>query len=117
MASVCKCLGEAYDPVAVRDASDQVFVGEVVSGPRGGCGGGNTDPVRYTLTVTEAFKGVDAGEAVEITTAADGSGCGVEFGEGESWLVYAVDGRYGLCDPGGLASENAADLEALRGAE
>lgn len=113
VAWACKCLGEAYDPVAVRDESDQVFVGEVLGGPRGGCGGAD---VVYTLRVTEAFKGVDEGEKVEITTAAEGSACGVELAEGESWLVYAVDGRYGLCDPGGLADENVDDLEALRGA-
>lgn len=113
VAWACKCRGDGYSPEDQLAANAQVFVGNAISGPSGGCGG---EPVVYTLTVTEAFKGVELGEEVAITTEADGASCGVEFEVGEAWLVYTEDGTYGLCDPGGPAAARSDDIEALRAA-
>lgn len=121
VAWACTCEPVDATPAELRDEHDRVFVGEVVDGPRGGGGCGGTvssaDPVTYTLEVTEAFKGVEVGDDVELTTARDGDSCGASFEVGQSWLVYTSTDTYSLCSPGGLAADHAADIEALRAAE
>ena len=116
VAYACSCGLDDYDPLEIMAGSDQVFVGTVVSGPRVGIFSG-CDRVSYRLEVTEAFKGVEVGDTVTLSTARDGASCGIEFGEGESWLIYSIDGRYGLCEPGGPARGAEDELEILRAGE
>ncbi len=117
VAWACSCMRNEETPEALLDAHATVFVGEVLDGPHArGCGivRSSADPVSYTLEVTEAFKGVAVGDEIVLETAASGASCGVDMVVGESRLVYTDDDTVGLCDPGGLAEENAGDIERLR---
>lgn len=122
VAWACSCMPNEDTPEALLEAHATVFVGEVLSGPRErGCGRpfgsvGSADPVTYTLEVTEAFKGVAAGDEIVLETARSGVSCGVEMEVGESRLVYTHDDTVGLCDPGGRAADNEGDIERLRAA-
>src|SRR5688500_18828343 len=75
------------------DAYDLVVYGEVISRRahrRGlGCTRSSLDPVDVEIEVIEGFVGAEAGEVVTVTTAAGGASCGVDFAEGEQWLVFA----------------------------
>jgi hypothetical protein len=101
-------LGCECDPVSVRDTfaeAGAVFVGKVIKivpvreanvGMTYKTGMKNLPWEKFldeaqgvTLEVSEAFKGV-TGDTVEVTSVYAGPGsCGVEFKEGESYLVYA----------------------------
>ncbi|MDP2304498.1 MAG: hypothetical protein Q8P18_00555 [Pseudomonadota bacterium] len=119
VAWACKCASDETTPEAHLADHERVFVGEVLDGPHArGCGfvQSSVDPVTYTLAVTEAFKGVAEGDEITLETARDGASCGVTMEVGESRLVYTDDGSVGLCDPGGLAADNAEAIEALRAA-
>jgi hypothetical protein len=119
LAWACSCA----EPPPVADAlaeADQVFYGEVLSidGPAGlGCGGvSSADPMAVRIEVRDAWKGTSAGETVTVETARDGASCGVDFVEGETWLVYATDGRASLCSRtrmAGSGDDELAELDAL----
>ncbi|MDO9280517.1 MAG: hypothetical protein Q7U06_01315 [Pseudomonadota bacterium] len=119
VAWACSCMGTDETPEELLAAHGKVFVGEVLDGPHArGCGfvQSSTDPVTYTLAVTEAFKGVEEGDRIKLETAASGASCGVEMVVGESRLIYTDDDRVGSCDPGGRAADSSAEIEALRAA-
>lgn len=113
----CSCAPVTDTPTELLDANDRVFVGEVISGPRGGCGMAQSSgaQVRFTLEVTEAFKGVEAGEDVVLSTARGGPSCGAGFEVGDSWLIYTSSDEYSLCSPGGLAEQQQDAIAELRG--
>lgn len=105
------------------DASNAVFLGTVESSRPIGCHffvQSSMDQTKTKFTVTEGFKSASDGETVEILHATEGASCGVEFNEGESWLIFArEDGdgglTTGLCDGNGLEADAADDLTELRG--
>ena len=86
-----------------------MFVGDVVS--IGGCG--RERAVRFE--VTEAFKGVEVGDTVTLTTAADGAGCGVDFAAADAWLVVSQDGESAnLCSGTAPSADAGTLLEEIR---
>src|SRR5688500_5874852 len=102
VAWACSCAetGSLEDSLA---ESDLVVYGEVISTKvrrRGlGCTMSSLDPMDVEIEVIEAFEGAEDGEVVTVTTASSGASCGVDFGEGERWLVFAAgeDLSVGLC--------------------
>ncbi len=116
LAWACSC-GE---PPAVADAAadaDLVVFGTVESvsgrGPRL-CGSMRSDDaIRVEIAVEEAWKGANAGETVTVETAISDASCGVDFAEGESWLVYATQGEARLCSRTRLADADDPELEEL----
>lgn len=109
----CKCA----PPSEVADAlaqSSAVFEAQVTQL-------NTTDTeLEVTLHVTRAWKGVET-ETIRVRTRKESGACGVEFGMGQVWLVYAnqttEDAGIALqvlrCGRSRLAEEGAEDLEKL----
>ncbi len=102
--SACSCI--AVQPSVEQQLADAdgVVVAEVtrVNGP----GMGSDKAIE--LSVTQSFKGIPTGRAV-IYTYRDSAGCGYEFTEGETYLIYTgldENGKMytGLCSGTVLAS-------------
>lgn len=74
-------------------------------------------PVHYVFRVIESFRGGATGR-VEVTSAADGASCGVQFEKGRRYVVYASgadDGlRAGVCSLTGPAEDPRSGLQWLR---
>ncbi|MBX2798163.1 MAG: hypothetical protein KTR31_10850 [Myxococcales bacterium] len=116
VAWACSCL----EPGSVADeaaASDLVVFGEVLSvtePPFSGCTGtSSADPMTVRIEVLEGFVGADAGDVIAVTTNRDGASCGVSFGEGETWLVYAVNDSVSLCSRTRAAGADDEELQQL----
>jgi hypothetical protein len=102
--------------------SDVVFSGEVESVEPGARSPGVFPPSlgRVNFSVKESWKGV-SGETVEVYGHGPGASCGIDFDEGESYLVYAYrsgdDGRgslqTGLCDATKQLEHADGDLRLL----
>ena len=105
----CSCLPPPAPQQALRDV-DVVFSGTVVSIDSAGL------QKAVLFDVTEVWKGV-SGSQVVVHTPNDSAACGIEFGVGTSYLVYArtVDGELstGLCDRTAELSLATADVQAL----
>lgn len=121
-ADACSC-APPPPPAAARDSADAVFEGRAAGSPAPKSAGPGLSPmaVSISFTVVRAFKGVDAGSKVTVTTSGSSSMCGYSFAPGETYLVYAwrdeggVLGT-GLCSRTRKISEAAEDLAALKAA-
>jgi len=125
VAWACSCTEDPLlsDPISIADASERVFIGEVVKVGKArsaGCGGtlSTTDRRKLKFEVVEAIKGVSDGEEVSLVTSRSGSGCGVDAAEGELWLIAQHEDSdfLSLCGPGGRLDDGyqqAADLLLL----
>ena len=92
VAQACSCVGFTDDEAF--DAADVVFVGSVVGVDDPGMVGSSLDPKRYTVQVSEVYKG-EASERQDVVTAVEGASCGADLGGGP-WLVFGravVDGQ------------------------
>jgi 5-hydroxyisourate hydrolase-like protein (transthyretin family) len=94
-ARACSCVRTEKPTIEFRKTS-VVFVGTVksvtsVNSQKLG-DEFNFNNLRTTFSVDEALKGVK-GKEIDIYTSSPGGGsCGIEFQEGEQYLVYAYDG-------------------------
>jgi hypothetical protein len=73
-----------------------------------------------TFTVLEAFSGVNGRSTIRITTAGGTAACGVVFGVGREYVVYASPGPGGMlsttaCSGTTAIEKAAADLAYARG--
>jgi hypothetical protein len=112
VAWACSCPPDEWTTDEVL-AHDLVVWGEVqaIEVDRRGCGYSTMDPVKAQISVLEGFVGAEAGDTVVVTTHDDIS-CGVDFGEGERWLVVVNrDEIVSLCS----ASHEAPDDDPLLG--
>jgi hypothetical protein len=109
--AVCSCEGGTGTPEDRLESYDSVFVGRVVKGRPWGCG---TDLGHTThFEVTEAFKGVEVGDQVEVFHDTNSDECGLTFARSTPHLVY-TNGTIDLCDPGGPIDETDREIEDLR---
>ena len=108
----CSC--NQITPDEAFDRADSVFVGEVTSYRvrRGIFGWSSIDPTTVKFTVSEVWKGPQQ-ESLTIRSVRSEVSCGFEFKEGLTYLVYAREGRTGLCDRTALTVRAAEDLAAL----
>lgn len=76
--------------------SDHIFAGTVVerreTPPRLGGGRSSADPVYYVFEVDRAWKG-DVYEKTTLYSEAGSESCGMEFKQGEKYLVFAQQGN------------------------
>ncbi len=92
VAQACSCVGFTDDEAF--DAAEVVFVGSVVDVADPGLVDSSLDPKRYTVEVSEVYKG-EASERQDVVTAVEGASCGADLGGGP-WLVFGravVDGQ------------------------
>lgn len=101
-------------PAQAFDRADTVFTGSVKSlrVRRGLFGQSSVDPATAEFEVTQIWKG-PRGETVTIKTVRSEVSCGFEFQEGLEYLVYAHDGKTGLCDRTALIIRASDDLAAM----
>ena len=112
----CSCRPPGSPAAALADAT-AVFAGRVtaISTP---ANSGGPDPTEVTFTVARSWKGADRSTMV-LRTPASSASCGVDFVQGQEYLVYARDseGRLetNLCSRTtqlGMAGEDLAVLGA-----
>ena len=125
-APACSCAGDST-PEERLQAADAVFAGEVVDVEENftpGPPGLHLGPV--TFDVEEAWKGVSEDPVVVRGYGIEGEGsCGIGFGEGERYLVYAHRGgesgdgplATSICEATKPLANAEADLRALGPAE
>lgn len=116
-AHACSC-ASGVTPEETFQTSDAVFSGEVVDVSEdyfapSTAPGLHLGPV--TFHVEEAWKGVSEGETVVVHGHGDSASCGMYFGEGERYLVYAY--RTGEAGDGPLATNVCMGTRLLAGAE
>jgi len=120
VAWACSCAQDMRTPEERFHDNDVVFYGEVLSVREplaSGCGGtvSTADPMNVRFEVAEGFKGAEAGDEIQLQTAREDASCGVDFQEGEVWLIYTSDEWLGLCDPIAQLADDDPELDALRG--
>ena len=92
VAQACSCVGFTDDEAF--EAADVVFVGSVVDVDDPGMVDSSLDPKRYTVEVSDVYKG-EASARQDVVTAVEGASCGADLGGGP-WLVFGravVDGQ------------------------
>lgn len=121
-AHACKC-AEPGSPSEELEKFDALFAGRVVSVHH------SYDPDARSVTpddrstigfeVSTVWKG-EIHETTNITTPPTGGSCGYRFIEGESYVVYAYDSRYGdggytagICSRTAPLSRAQADIDEL----
>ncbi|MFF2482525.1 hypothetical protein [Paenibacillus sp. NPDC058071] len=112
----CSCV----EPVLTEQmkSQDAVFVGEAVSSKTKGftAFSSTLDKVEYEFRVAEVWKGQVTSQLKVYSTAGSDS-CGMEFKQGESYLVFAksIGGKLetGLCGGTKLLSGAGAELSQL----
>lgn len=111
-AFACSCT-QPPPPREARDGSAAVFAG-TVSGIAPGGPGGTSRLVTFDLQ--QSWKG-PAGPQLTIATAQDSAACGVDFTQGEAYLVYgyAQEGQIwtSLCSRTAPLAAAGDDLQAL----
>lgn len=110
--AVCSCPGGTGTPSDRLETYDHVFLGLKTGGRPCGCGSDLSHETRFV--VTESFKGVDVDDEVRVFHDTNSDECGVRFASNTEHLVYVNDGMVDLCDPGGPAFENLAEIDDLR---
>ncbi|MCX7570956.1 hypothetical protein OS242_13485 [Tumebacillus sp. DT12] len=85
-AAACSCVG--FTTLEAKDVSDAVFRGTVTEIKKPWMSKGTGDLAKITLQVEEVWKGAAVQEIV-VSSALSEASCGVEFREGESYLVFA----------------------------
>jgi von Hippel-Lindau disease tumor supressor len=111
----CSCLSPAGPPCALGDGQ-VVFVGTMTSATEDRSGFGGSGLRRFQFTVTEAFAGVK-GPHVEVQS--DMTSCGVEFSEGQAYLVAGSRGpdgtpRVRACSYTNRLEDSRNEVEILR---
>lgn len=113
-AAACSCAGLTTQEA--KDFSDEVFRGTVTEIKKPWMSKGTGDLAKITLQVEEVWKG-SAVQEIVVSSALSEASCGVEFREGESYLVFAKSdgGRLTttICNETkklSLASQNLKDL-------
>lgn len=108
----CSCV-QPPPPLEARDQASAVFAGTVSTVAPTGPGG---EGFFVTFDLSQSWKGPSASQ-LTITTSGSSASCGVEFTEGEEYLVYgfAQEGRIStnLCTRTAPLANAGADLEAL----
>jgi len=102
MIPTCRCRPLTFEEEVAN--ADQIFTGKVISKVAG-------DWVTYTFVLSRSFKGVRT-DTVAIQTGRGGGDCGALFTVGESYLIYARDGRTNACRRNALV-QKTGDVEAL----
>lgn len=120
-AQACSCMAPP-SVLEARDQSQAVFSGEVVKIEKDlnllgdALGGDPMNPIKVTLKVHQAWKGVNSKEFM-VSTADSEASCGFNFQEKSSYLVFATEyeGEYNVSYCGRTASLAAAadDVKAL----
>ncbi len=107
----CSCM--QMTPAMALAGADVAFVGVVaaVDDPAVGPVVGGGDPLRYTFAVEESMKG-GPGVSVDIRSARDSAGCGMEFATGQRWRVFAYTDEAGQLQSG-LCSGNELLAEGV----
>lgn len=85
-AAACSCAGLTTQEA--KDFSDAVFRGTVTEIKKPWMSKGTGDLAKITLQVEEVWKG-SAVQEIVVSSALSEASCGVEFREGESYLVFA----------------------------
>lgn len=84
----CTCISP-ITPQEALESSTAVFVGKVVSTEvQDGIIITTADPVTVTFEVSKSWKGSNL-KTLVLTTPRDGTSCGYNFEEGETYIVYA----------------------------
>ena len=111
-ATACSC--SPVTPAQAFDRADTVFTGSVKSlrVRRGLFGQSSVDPATAEFEVTQVWKGPRE-ETMTIKTVRSEVSCGFEFRQGLEYLVYAREGKTGLCDRTALTLRASDDLSAL----
>ena len=111
-AAACSC--SPMTPAQAFDRADTVFTGRVAAlGVRRGLfGQSSIDPATAEFTVSQVWKGPQQ-ETMTIKTVRSEVSCGFEFRQGLEYLVYAREGKTGLCDRTALTLRASDDLSAL----
>ena len=93
------CLCASVSPSQGWEHADAVFAGEVSSmtiHPKSQVILSSADLVTVEFKVSEVWKGPQS-EVLTVRTEWSGISCGYEFEEGGRYIVYAQNGRTGLC--------------------
>jgi hypothetical protein len=97
-AHACSCAGSASLEEQVSDSA-AVFSGEVLDIEENELAPGPGPPLgRVTFDVRASWKGVSGGSVV-VYGQGDEVSCGIDFQEGQSYLVFAYGGGEGHEDP------------------
>lgn len=110
----CSCVSPGSPAEALSNA-DSVFAGKVVAiRPTGHPPFrlSSADPVMVEFEVTQIWKGTQE-RTVTIETKRSEVSCGYDFTKGLHYIVYARDGRTGLCSRTAPAWRAFEDLVAL----
>ncbi|RIW34649.1 hypothetical protein D3H55_09035 [Bacillus salacetis] len=119
-ANACSCI----EPLSVEDElarSEAVFSGKAVKVTDKEAGFRKSGLKRIIFEVHETWKGASDSQIL-ITTGSGGGDCGIEFREGEDYLVYARQSdMYGgsgdlvtiMCDRTAKLTEAVEDMELL----
>ncbi|MEO3807722.1 hypothetical protein ABGB17_01825 [Sphaerisporangium sp. B11E5] len=100
--TACACSCAPLRPEDQMRGAAAVFTGTVVAAREvGGGPSGVTPPVVYTFRSDQVYKG-KAASTYQVATNRDSAACGVNFGAGNRYLVFAASGPSGLLavDPG-----------------
>ncbi len=60
----------------------------------------------YTIKVDKLYKGKTSSDTVTILTGVNGAGCGIRFGIGEEWIIYATSNEETLFEDSKCISTN-----------
>ena len=111
----CSCLPPGPPAAALADAT-AVFAGRVtaVAVPADRSG---TSPLQVTFAVSRSWKGADR-PTISVTTPSSSASCGVDFVDGQEYLVYAraSEGvlQTNLCSRTSTLAAAGDDIAALR---
>ena len=113
-AHACLCAPSGSPTEALAEA-DAVFAGEVVAiRPLGHPPYrlSTADPVEVEFRVSKVWKGPRR-ETLMVETEASGISCGYQFQKGQKYIVYAREGKTGMCTRTAPSWWAFADLVAL----
>ena len=113
-AHACLCAPSGSPTEALAEA-DAVFAGEVVAIRALGHPPyrmSSADPVEVEFRVSKVWKGPRR-ESLTVETEASGISCGYQFKKGRKYIVYAREGRTGMCTRTAPSWWAFADLVAL----
>ena len=110
--AACSCI--SLTPAEAFERADSVFAGEVTETKvRSGLFGQSGLDPRYCAGAGR--RGLEGPQQATLTieTVRSEASCGFEFAEGGEYLIFARDGKTGLCDRTALIGRASEDLAAL----
>ena len=113
-AHACLCAPSGSPTEALAEA-DAVFAGEVVAIRALGHPPyrlSSADPVEVEFRVSKVWKGPRR-DSLTVETETSGISCGYQFKKGRRYIVYALEGRTGMCTRTAPSWWAFADLIAL----